>query len=139
MAEKSQIFGSKLPDRISSPEQLNDAFKVTTPVVWILLGTVIAILAGFFVWASVGRFETLADADVIVKDSRAAAYITGSNADSIQAGMTLRIGDAEYRITDVGRDLSGRAVAYADVSEPDGEYSSKVVIESVRPISFLLQ
>ena len=47
------IFREKSLDRISSPEQLDDYLKVSTPSLWIVLAAVIALLVGIVVWANV--------------------------------------------------------------------------------------
>ena len=138
MAESSQQNGQKSLERITSPEQLSDYFKVTSPGVWIILGTVIALLAGLFVWASVSSMETLADAEAVVSGGEAVIYLTDMDSELMQTGMKVRFDDDEFEISSVGRDELGRKVAYADVTAADGSYKSSVVIESVHPISFLL-
>ncbi|MCR5399521.1 MAG: hypothetical protein K6E68_08335 [Lachnospiraceae bacterium] len=48
------IFRKKSLDRISSPEQLNDYIKVTTPSVWVILIAVILLLVGMLAWSVFG-------------------------------------------------------------------------------------
>ena len=43
--------------RISSPEELHDYMRVTNPRLWMILATIIALLAGFFIFASVTVIE----------------------------------------------------------------------------------
>ena len=42
------IFRKKTLDRISSPEQLTDYLRVTNPGIWLVLATVVLLLAGIF-------------------------------------------------------------------------------------------
>ena len=50
-----KIYREKSLDRISSPEQLNDYLRVTSPSVWIILAAIILLLAGLLLWSSVAR------------------------------------------------------------------------------------
>ena len=57
--EKGNIaFRRNLQERVSSPDQLTDYLRVTNPGIWVLLASVILLLAGVFAWASIGTLET---------------------------------------------------------------------------------
>ena len=56
MTEKS-IFRDKSIERVTSPEQLNDYIKVTTPSVWLILGAVGILIVGAVIWAVCGTIE----------------------------------------------------------------------------------
>ena len=51
MAEegKTGLFREKSLEAIESPESLNDYLRVTSPGVWLVLATVVILLAGFIV------------------------------------------------------------------------------------------
>ena len=60
MEQKNQVSGlfrSKSIQRVSSPEQLNDYIRVTTPSVWIVLIALVVLLAGMLIWSVLGRIE----------------------------------------------------------------------------------
>ena len=54
------IFRQKSIDRVSSPEQLNDYIRVTTPSVWLVLVAIILLLAGMVAWSVFGTVEAKA-------------------------------------------------------------------------------
>ena len=56
---KKPLFRQKSLDRVSSPEQLDAYMKVSSPGIWMILGAVIILLAGVFVWSVFGRLETV--------------------------------------------------------------------------------
>ena len=62
---QKQLFRQKTLDRVSSPEQLHDYMRVTNPAIWMLLGAVVALLAGLLVLWMIelirGRFYRLPD------------------------------------------------------------------------------
>lgn len=138
MAEqKSNIFRQRSLDRISSPEQLTDYLRVTNPGVWVLLAAVIMLLGGLFAWSMVGSLETLTDGVALVENGQAQIMVTDSGKGEITSDMTVRIDSDEYEIATVEKDDFGRTVALAPVSEADGKYDVKIVIESIHPIKFL--
>ena len=134
--QKKQIFRQQALDRIASPEQLNDYLRVTNVGIWALLTIIILLLAAFFSWASLGKLETTAAARATVKDGTAQIMIVENV--EVASGMTVRIGDAEFRISEVTKDEMGLTVAYAPVNLLDGNYDAVIVLETVSPISFLL-
>ena len=63
MGEK-KIFREKSLERISSPEQLNDYIKVTTPSVWMILAAVLLLIIGTLFWAVFGKIRVNTDTGV---------------------------------------------------------------------------
>ena len=48
------VFRKKSLERVSSPEQMDDYIKVTTPAVWIALIALAVLLAGCLAWSIFG-------------------------------------------------------------------------------------
>ncbi|MBR1740449.1 MAG: hypothetical protein IJ733_01000 [Lachnospiraceae bacterium] len=67
MAEEQEksIFREKSLKRISSPEQMDDYIRVTSPSVWLILMAMIVLLIGIVVWAVFGTV-TIQDADGMI-------------------------------------------------------------------------
>ena len=53
-----QLFRKESIDRISSPEEMHDYMRVTSPKLWMILSAVIALLVGFIVYASTSVMES---------------------------------------------------------------------------------
>lgn len=62
--EKKSIFRQKSIDRVTSPEQLDDYIKVTTPSVWLTLIAILILIAGTLFWAVFGKVQVNTDAGV---------------------------------------------------------------------------
>ena len=140
MTENNQtLFRKKAMARISSPEDLTSYLRVTSPGMWIVLAAVIVLLVGLLAWAAVGTLETAVDATAIVQNHTAEVVAAGQDADTLKAGMPLRIAAQEFVIASVDFDEYGRATARAEVLLPDGTYDAKIVVEQTRPIEFLLE
>ena len=134
--QKKQIFRQQALDRIASPEQFNDYLHVTSAGVWVFLSIIILLLAAFISWSALGKLETTAAARAAVQDGT--ARITVVENVEVTAGMTVRMGNAEFRISEVTRDEMGLTIAFAPVNLANGNYDAVIVVETISPISFLL-
>lgn len=152
------LFRSKSMERIKSPEQLDDYIRVTNPGVWMLLASIIILLTGVCVWGVTGHLDTTLSTVGIVKNSTMTVYVKEVDAASVEDGMIVRIDDNEWKITEisdepmtVGTDFSeyalhvgglknGEWVYAASVSGKfsDGVYDAEIIIDSVSPMSFVL-
>ena len=153
-----QLFRKKSIDRVSSPEQLNEYIRVSNPGIWMVLAAIIFLLVGAIVWGVVGTLDTTLSAVAVAENGEATIYVKEADADSIESGMTVRIGDKEGTVTEiaaspvvvdasftdytlhVGNLVSGEWVFAIKVSGEfaDGVYNAEIVIDSVSPISFVL-
>ena len=62
--EGKSIFRKKSLDRLTSPDQLNDYIRVTTPSVWLILIATLILIAGVLIWAVFGRIQVNTDEGV---------------------------------------------------------------------------
>ncbi len=62
--EGKSIFRKKSLERVTSPEQLNDYIRVTTPSVWIILAATLILIIGTLVWAVFGKIRVNTDSGV---------------------------------------------------------------------------
>ena len=53
----ANLFREKSMERVSSPEELNDYIKVTTPSVWLVLSVAVLLLVGALVWGTLGTVD----------------------------------------------------------------------------------
>ena len=140
MSEKASLFRKEAMNRITSPDQLNDHLRVTRPSVWIVLAAVILLLVGLFVWANIGDLETRANVRIMVQSGEA-RVIGDGQAVNIEKGMTVRFkdSDAEAAVEKAGRTADGYLVGVFRTDMDDGEYTGTIVLDSVKPISFLTE
>ena len=53
----SELFRKKSLDKVSSPEELNDYIRVTSPSVWLVLLATVILLLGMLAWCVLGTVE----------------------------------------------------------------------------------
>lgn len=51
------LFREKSMEKISSPDQMDDYIRVTTPSVWIVLLALVVLLVGILAWSILGTVE----------------------------------------------------------------------------------
>ena len=89
----NKLFRKNSLERVSSPEQLNDYVKVSSPGIWIILAAVIVLLIGACVWGIWGRLETTVPAVVISKNGTAVCCCDTSYIAKVEVGMTVRVSE----------------------------------------------
>lgn len=153
-----QLFRKKSIDRVSSPEQLNEYIRVSNPGVWMILAAIVILLVGVCVWSVLGRLDTTLSVAAVSAEGKTVLYVKEDSIGQVAEGMRVRIGDEEYTVTaiaaeplavdsnfsdyalHVGGLQEGQWVYAVTVSAvlPEGVHSAQIVIESVAPMSFIL-
>ena len=154
----NNLFKKSNMERVSSPDQLQDYVKVANPGLWMVISAIVILLAGVIVWGFIGKIDTAMETAIVTDSGNAVIYVGESDIEKIEVGMTVRCGENEYTITDVAKapirvdasftdyaiHASGLTVGewvYAvsiDGEHPDGVQKADIVIESISPISFIL-
>ena len=154
----SNLFRKKSMDRISSTEQLNDYIRVSTPSVWLLLAAIVILLAGVCVWGVFGHMDTTLSVAAIAQDGTVTAYVREGDIAKVKAEAVVTVGRDIVKIWAIAEqpvqvdesfseyachvgELQQGAWVYAvklDANYPDGVYTAQIVIDSVSPMSFVL-
>ena len=153
-----QIFRKKSIDRVSSPEQLDSYIRVANPGVWLVLIAIAVLLVGVCVWGVLGHLDTTVDAVAVCENDSVVLYVGDADGKSVQIGMEVRIGADTASVTAIsplpinaGAELNDYVChiggygaedwVYAvqtDAVLPEGIHSAKIIVESVSPMSFVV-
>ena len=153
-----KIFRKNSIAKVSSPEQLNEYIKVSNPGVWTVLAAIIILLIGVCAWGFLGHLDTKINTVAVVENSGIVLYVKESDIESVKTDMTVIIGDNEYIITDIAsepvsanEDFSEYALHVGNLKAgewvypvstdgeiADGVYNAEIIIESISPISFVI-
>ena len=136
---REKLFRQKSLDKVKSPENLDDYIQVSNPGVWLLLVSIILLLAGACVWGIFGHIDSTIPTTVRAESGAVTCY-TEDAAASVQIGMTVKFGDYEAVITEIEElDMPGyRCALKSKKPVSDGFYEGKIVITRYKPLSFIL-
>ena len=155
---KNQIFRKKSIEHISDPEQLDAYVRVVNPSVWLILIAIITLLLGVIIWGSVTSLNTTISPVVVAEHEKVVMYVKDTELAKIEIGMCVELEETTCTIVEIAKvpvlvdeEFSDAVLyfgelqqgdwvyeVYLDIEIPEGIYKSKVVVESVLPISFIL-
>ena len=134
----NNIFRKKNIERLNSPEDLNDHLHVTSPAIWVVLTTLILLIAALFAWSAFTAYESTASGTgTVEKGMMLIAFDDEEISENVEVGMKVSAGDVTGVINYVGRDTDGMTIASADMKMPDGVYDIKVQYKQTQIISLL--
>lgn len=154
----SNLFRQKSLDRISSPEQLNTYIRVATPSVWLLLSAIVILLTGVCVWGVFGHMDTTVSAVAVSADGVLNAYVREMDVEKIMEENPVIVDEVEGVVKSVSKEpvrvdedfteymrhlggLQEGEWVYAielDAVCTDGVHEVQIVVDSVSPMSFVL-
>lgn len=152
------IFRQKSIDKISSPDQLNDYVKVSSPGVWMVLLAIIILLIGVCVYGIFGRLDTKLAVAGVCENGTLTCYIKESDGAAVKSGMVAEVNGEKYTVNNISAEPIAIAadtdsytlhigslqagewvyLATADAVLENGTYAVSIITESVSPLSFVV-
>lgn len=154
----NQVFREKNLNRIASAEDLHECMHVTSPRLWMVLITILALIIGFIVFASLVSMEEIVDTTAYVdynedfKEDHNQPFndielkIPDNVADAVKLGMDVRIAGQDGTIISIFETMGEEEYEgkYAVVTLQDSEiflekntYDAQIIMETISPIQFL--
>jgi hypothetical protein len=138
--EQQSLFRKSSMESISSPEQLTDYLRVTSPAVWIVMAAIILLLVGMLIWGSTAHIDSYAAGTAQVQDGRMIVVFDDSElAANVKAGMSVTVGETSSLIDSVGSTESGALFASAGTTLADGSYPARVIFRQTQVLSLLFR
>ena len=154
---KESLYRKKNLDRLSSPEDLSKYMRIASPAVWMAVAAIVLVLVGAIVWGAVWHVESTVPCLAVGADGEGAIYVSEQYAPSVQPGQTIRVGESEYVLGEIGAEpvpaeetLSEYALSVGGFSEGEfvyragadgfsqtGSFAGEIVTESISALSFL--
>ena len=119
--------------KISNPDELNKNLSYNSPVTWIVLGTVILLLVGFFAWSLIYKIQVKLFGTV----TNTSGAITLILKEESKSGE-IKVGQKVYVTGDEGviSSIDG-SIKVSDITLADGQsLDCYVVINELKPIEF---
>ena len=119
--------------KISNPDELNKNLSYNSPVTWIVLGTVILLLAGFFAWSLIYKIQIKLFGTANITSGAVTLTLNDeSKLDQLKVGQKVYVSNDEGEISF----KDDNHIEVKDIDLADGEYTCYVVINELRPIEF---
>jgi len=99
----NDFFRKKSMEHITSPEQLHDYMRVTSPRLWMVLCAIIPILIGFIIYAATTRMETTLKLKSKVEGSVVSVQVPLQDVEILRTRMPVRIGGKTGFIQSIDR------------------------------------
>lgn len=150
----NQLFRQKSIERISSPEQLHDYMRVTSPRLWMLLSVIIVLIIGMIVFSMTVKMESTVKLNFnifrfnyenngVSEEQMDITIVTDlALKDTLQVGQEVRIANTTGKIAYCYQD-NENLIASVELDDPnmllpEGEYEGEVIIERRSPLDYLL-
>lgn len=120
---------------ISNPEELDKYLQGSSFIVWLVLGSILLLLIGFFVTASIIKIpieRVLGKANVSM--NKASLVVEESELEKLVIGQKVYIANQEGKLA---FDEDNKPVVY-NVSLENGQYDYSIIIKEKAPIEFLI-
>lgn len=152
------IFRKNSLDKIYSPEQIDDYIKTINPSIWGVFAAAAVIIVGALIWGIFGTIDITVGGVAVCENGNAILYISEKDTDKISKSAEVRIGEQTcnlYDISDVPVPADDVLSPYArhaanfsddewvytakvDCSPEKGVHKAKIIINSVPPVSLLI-
>ncbi len=135
---ENKIFREKSVKKLSSPENLDEYLRVTTPAMWVILIGIMVGVIGLYVWSYFMTINSYAYGDGVVKNGiLTVTYEDQFVAQNVKDDMDVIIGGVRMPIDSVGRDEAGHVISISQTDFPDGDYDAKASYKQTKMISML--
>ena len=127
-----EIFSQEALDKMRSPEKLDHALSITTPIGWMALISLAVMLISVVIWSIFGSFTVKADGMGLIMDSSGVAKISSTSGGTIDEvyvhpGSHVAKGDLIVHINQVQEKAATRMAQYA----PELASNSREVVSRV--------
>lgn len=134
----NKLFREKSVKKLSSPENLDEYLRVTTPAMWVILIGIMVGVIGLYIWSYFMAINSYAYGDGVVRNGiLTVTYEDNNTAQYVKDDMDVIIGGVRMPIDSIGKDDNGKIISVSKTDFPDGDYAAKASYKQTRMISML--
>ncbi len=85
----ASIFRKKSLDRVSSPDQLDQYIRVSSPGAWMVLIAIVLLALAAVIWLFLGRVPSTQPATITVENGQITGQVEGVSDGTYQAEITV--------------------------------------------------
>lgn len=119
---------------ITNPDELNKNLQYSSPIIWIILTSVVFLLLGFFVWSCIYSITIKLTGMASINEGQVTLVMEKRSISKLQVGQKVYIAGQEGEILSIKDDQP----VVSSFSLQDGDYEYYIVIGEKKPVEFLL-
>ena len=100
--ERRQIFSQEALDKMRSPEQLDTVLPITTPIGWMGLLSVAAMLLALVLWSIFGSLTVTAEGMGLIMDAEGVLYLPLEKGKRVEVGQTIHLAPSGVDVSQTG-------------------------------------
>ena len=120
---------------VSNPDELNKHLQHTSPITWLVLGLVTAMIISFFVWSFIYKIPIKLLGQASISSGEVTLVVKDKDLNKLEVGQPVYILDKQGEILSFNDDKQP-VISHFDLA--DGDYEYKIVLKETRPIDFLI-
>ena len=104
------------------------------------MAALVVFLVGVIIWGIFGHIDSTVSSVVRVENGSAVCYVSEDDFYSVDQGMSVKFGSFEAVISEIGQkeEFGYVCTLISEQEIPDGVYEGKIVTNSIKPLSFIL-
>ncbi len=124
------LFRKESVDHISSPEQMHDYLRVTSPKLWMILAAIMVLLVGFVAYACTATLESTFELPVMIEYGIITAEVPPAELELIKIRMPVRVADMTGQVRDITQNTQIRLqIAFDDGRGMDESYGDMEIVD----------
>lgn len=131
-------FRPEAMKKLTTPDDLTDYIKVSTPSTFIIAIGVFIFLVGVSIWLFFGVINTKIQTTVVAKEGIVQVIVNDKDVKRVEEQMKVKVKDKYLAVKNVSAfddEINGYRL-YLEGDIEDGVYPAEIILESVRPIDF---
>lgn len=125
--------------RLKSPDDMYDYIRISRVSIWLVLCAVLVLLIGFLVWGFGGKLETTQKVTLVsTEDNVITAYLDAKSATGVTEGMLVKIDNTVIGSVNKIVSEQDHFVVFVDGELSIGVFDAEIIIDSVMPMSFVV-
>ncbi len=136
---ENNLFRKKILDHISSPEEMHDYMRVTSPRIWMILGAILLLLAGFIVYFATARMENTYSMKMEWSLGSGTVTVPASQAENLKIHMPVRVKGHTGSISNIMMGSQIKLSIRLDSGEPLPEGYTVLTFENAEDLPEVLK
>lgn len=107
-AKNTSFFRKEAMERIASPDDLDASLRITSPLVWVIVVGIVALLAGLLAWGFFGSVNTTIEETAVKVDGVVRCYVKPDDVSRVDVGDEAYVNGKKATVASVANTPSSK-------------------------------